>query len=81
MLAALRPAARIIAATPSTKAAAALSLVWGVTPTVTSESTVSTIRELLIKRSLVPTGAVVVFVAINAVLGADGMNFVHVERL
>jgi pyruvate kinase len=81
MLAALRPAARIIAATPNTKAAATLSLVWGVTPVVTSESTVATIRELLLTRNLVPTGAVVVFVAINAVLGGDGMNFVHVERL
>ena len=78
---ALRPVARIIAATPNTKAAATLSLVWGVTPVVTNESTVAAIRELLLTRSLVPSGAVVVFVAINAVLGGDGMNFVHVERL
>jgi hypothetical protein len=29
----------------------------------------------------VPSGAAVVFVAIRPVLGRDGANFVHVERL
>ena len=81
MLAALRPAARIIAATLNAKAAAQLSLLWGVTPVVTSESTLPAIRDLLVSRGLAPTGAVVVFVAISAVLSQDGANFVHVERL
>ena len=81
MLAALRPSARIIAATPNAKAAATLSLVWGVTPMVTEAVTLSAIRPLLVARGLLPTGSVVVFVAISAVLGADGANYVHVERL
>ena len=81
MLAALRPAARIIAATPSTRTAAALSLVWGVTSAVTDQASLPKVRDVLIARNLVPTGAVVVFVAISAVLGGDGVNFVHVERL
>jgi pyruvate kinase len=81
MLAALRPGARIIAVTPNARAASALSLVWGVTPIVTDQTALPAIRDLLVARSLLPTGAVVVFVAVSAVLGQDGANFVRVERL
>ena len=81
MLAALRPAARIIAATPNARTAAALSLVWGVSPVVTDQASLATVRDLLVARNLVPSGSVVVFVAISAGLGGDGVNFVHVERL
>jgi pyruvate kinase len=81
MLAALRPAARIIAATASGRTAATLALVWGVTPVVTHLTTLPAVRDLLVKRALVPSGAVVVFVAINAALEGEGLNYVHVERL
>jgi pyruvate kinase len=81
MLAALRPAARILAATPNTRTAAALSLVWGVTPLVTDRPELGVVRDLLVARNVVSAGAVVVFVAMRAALGRDGTNFVHVERL
>jgi pyruvate kinase len=81
MLAALRPAARILAATPNARTAAALSLVWGVTPLVTDRPELAAVRDLLVARNVVSAGAVVVFVAMRAALGRDGTNFVHVERL
>lgn len=81
VLAALRPTARILAATPQVKTARRMSLVWGVTPLVTAETALPTLREVLASRALVPTGGAVVFVAIRPALGRDGANFVHVERL
>jgi pyruvate kinase len=85
MLAALRPAARILAATASASTAARLSLVWGVTPVVTSQgddgTALSAVREALVSRSLVPSGSVVVFVSMHPVLGREDSNFVHVERI
>ncbi|HKW01436.1 MAG TPA: pyruvate kinase [Vicinamibacterales bacterium] len=81
VLASLRPTARILAATPQVKTARRTALVWGVTSVVTSETNLATIRDVLVSRALVPSGAAVVFVAIRPVLGRDGANFVHVERL
>jgi pyruvate kinase len=81
MLASLRPAARILAATPSRETAARLSLVWGVTPVVTDEASLDAVRGVLATRALVPSGAAVVFVAMRPALGRDGSNFVHIERM
>jgi pyruvate kinase len=80
-LAALRPSARILAATSQISTARRSALIWGVTPIVTGETQLATIRDVLVSRALVPSGAAVVFVAIRPVLGHDGGNFVHVERL
>ena len=52
MLAALRPAARIIAGTPSAQTAARLALVWGVTPVVVPESHLAAVRDALVARGL-----------------------------
>ena len=81
VLASLRPTARILAATSQVKTARRSALIWGVTSVVTSETDLATIRDVLVSRALVPSGAAVVFVAIRPVLGRDGANFVHVERL
>ena len=81
MLAALRPSARILAATGDPRTAARLALTWGVASIVTAETSLSTVREVLLDRGLISTGAVVVFVAMRPVLGRDNANFVHVERL
>jgi pyruvate kinase len=81
MLAALRPAARILAATPSAQTAARLALVWGVTPLVIDPATLGAAREQLVARGLLTSGAVVVFVSMHTVLGREESNFVHVERL
>jgi pyruvate kinase len=80
-LAALRPAARILAATPSAQTAARLSLVWGVTPLVIDPATLGPVRDEIVNRGLVPPGAVVVFVSMHSVLGREETNFVHVERV
>ena len=81
MLAALRPAARILAATPSAQTAARLSLVWGVIPVVIDPASLPMVRDALVSRGLVPAGAVVVFVSMDTLLGREESNFVHVERL
>ena len=81
LLAALRPAARIIAATPSESTAARLALVWGVLPVVTEASHLSTVRETLLSRNLVPEGDTIVFVAMHATLGRDAANYLVVERM
>ena len=81
LLASLRPTARILAATSQVKTARRAAIVWGVTPVVTGETQLATIRDVLVSRALVPSGAAVVFVAIRPALGRDGDNFVRVERL
>ncbi|HUL75206.1 MAG TPA: pyruvate kinase [Vicinamibacterales bacterium] len=81
LLASMRPTVRILAATAHSKTAARASLVWGVTPIVTSDAALPAIRDLLLARGLVPSGAAVVFIAMRQVLGRDGANYVQVERL
>ena len=81
MLAALRPAARIFAATSSASTAARLALVWGVTPIVAELTTVAAVRQALLTRGLVTPGAIVVFVSMHTVLGREDTNFMHVERI
>jgi pyruvate kinase len=80
-LASLRPAARIIAATPHTGIAARLSLVWGVTPVVTDDATTTAVRRHLLERGLVPAGSAVVFVSMHPTLTSEQSNFVHVETV
>jgi pyruvate kinase len=80
MLAALRPAARILAATPSRQTASRLALVWGVTPVVIPDTTLASVRETIVARGLVPAGAVIVLVSMQPALGREGRNFVQVER-
>lgn len=81
MLAALRPAARIIAVTSAPQTSARLALVWGVTPVTTERLAADDVREILVARSLVPVGAIVVFVSMQPILSHEGTNFVRVERL
>jgi len=81
MLASLRPSARILAATANASVAARSAFLWGTATVVVKQQTLGTVRDALVAQSLVPSGAVVVFVAIRQGLGRDGGNFVHVERL
>lgn len=81
LLSALRPAARIIAATANPQTAARLGLVWGVTPIVTEAATLAAVRETLLARALVPAGSTVVFVAMQAALGRDANNYLLVEQM
>ena len=61
--------------------AARLALVWGVTPVTTERLAADDVREILVARSLVPAGAIVVFVSMQPVLSHEGTNFVRIERL
>ena len=81
LLSALRPAARIIAATSNEHTAARLSLVWGVTPMLTEANKLPAVREMLLSRGLVPPGETIVFAAMHAALGHDADNYVVVERM
>jgi pyruvate kinase len=80
-LAAMRPGAAILAATPSAHTAAQLALTWGVTPVVTDAMTVPGVREALVSRGIVHIGEVVVFVSMHPKLSQDGRNFIHLERI
>jgi pyruvate kinase len=81
LLSALRPAARIIAATPRESTAARLGLVWGVTPVLTGASDLPAVRDTLLSRRLVAEGDTIVFVAMHASLGREAANFLIVERM
>ena len=81
LLAAMRPAARIVAVTPNTATAARLALVWGVTPIVTDHTSMAGVRDVLLARGLASPGSTIVIVAMHQVLGREGTNYVHVERL
>jgi pyruvate kinase len=81
LLSALRPAARIIAATANPQTAARLGLVWGVTPVVTEAATLAAVRETLLSQQLVPAGSTVVFVAMHAALGRNTDNYLLVGQM
>ncbi|HVW06023.1 MAG TPA: pyruvate kinase [Vicinamibacterales bacterium] len=81
LLAALRPEARILAVTPRREIAAALALVWGVTPVVTEHRAIGTVRQHLLMQNQVSAGDVIVFVSAHAMLGHENINFVHVEQV
>ncbi len=81
LLSALRPAARIIAATSNERTAARLCLVWGVTPMLTAADKLPAVREMLLAQALVPRGETIVFVAMHAALGQEADNYVVVERM
>ena len=81
LLSALRPAARIIAATSNEHTAARLALVWGVTPMLTEANKLPAVREMLLTRQLVPPGETIVFVAMHAALGQEADNYVVVEKM
>jgi pyruvate kinase len=81
MLSALRPRARILAVTANATTAARLALVWGVTPIVAGTPNLADVRKILRDRALVPAGAVVVFVSMDAALGRQDANFLHVETV
>lgn len=81
MLAALRPRARILAATPNAAIAARLSLVWGVTPFVRATTALDDLRAVVRSAAGLATGATVVFVSMDESLDNRDSNYVRVERL
>jgi pyruvate kinase len=81
LLSAMRPAARILAATPNRAVAASFAVSWGVTPVVTDHRAIGPLRRHLVAQNLVTSGDVIVFVSAHSTLGHENINFVHVERV
>jgi pyruvate kinase len=81
MLASMRPHAHILAATTTQTVASRLSLTWGVTPFVTDQITIASVRDVLRERKLVSPGDVIVFVSMSPRLSDEGRNFIHVEQI
>jgi pyruvate kinase len=66
--------------TPSLDVVGAMTLLWGVTPTLTTAHEISEIEQLLIERRLVRRGSLVVFVNISVELDRADANFINVQR-
>lgn len=80
-LAALRPRARILAATPNASIASRLSLVWGVQPVLTTTTIVDELRAVVRQQAGLASGGTVVFVSMHESLGKHDSNYVRVEKL
>jgi pyruvate kinase len=85
-LAALRPRAPIIAACDRSDVARRLSLHWGVLPMCTDigenvDTAGALVGRELVSRGLVPAGASVVLVSINADLARTDANYLKVQKL
>jgi pyruvate kinase len=81
LLGSLRPAAPVIAATPDSRLANALSIVRGVHPLLTPQQDVAALGEELLQRTLVRPGGVVVFVNVGPDLERVDGNFLTVQKL
>jgi len=85
-LAALRPRAPIIAACDRSDVARRLSLNWGVLPMCTDigenvDAAGALVGRELVSRGLVPAGASVVLISINADLARTDANYLKVQKL
>jgi len=85
-LAALRPRVPIIAACEREDVARRLTLNWGVLPMCTDigenvDSAGARVGRELVSRGLVPSGACVVLVSVNADLARTDANYLKVQKL
>jgi pyruvate kinase len=81
LLAALRPAMPVFAATGSIDVVGACAILWGVTPLLTSAVEIRELEQLLLERNLVRSGAIVVVVNVSAELTRTDANFINVQRV
>jgi pyruvate kinase len=81
LLSTLRPSAPILAATPDTHVARALSIFWGVTPVVTPERDFQRLVRHLLDLGLVAPGSDVVFVNVSADLTRPDANFLNLRHV
>jgi pyruvate kinase len=82
MLSAFRPAVRIFAVTPDAAIARRFALSRGVLPLVADiDPTGLAIERQLRERNLLPAGAIVVFVSVNADLTRADANFLRIRRI
>jgi len=80
MLAALRPSTQVFAVTQTPEVVGASTMLWGVTPLLTSACEINEVEQLLVSRQLLGSGAVVVFVNVSAELNRTDANFINVRR-
>jgi pyruvate kinase len=81
LLSTLRPAAPILAATPSADVAGALTVLWGVTPFMSEDRNVDSLERTLLERGLMAAGSLVVFINVSAEDTRADANFLHVRRV
>ena len=81
LLSALRPPTPVFAATASERVAGTLALYWGVVPVLTEDRDIARLERLLLERSILLPGAVVVFVNVSADVSQMDANFVNVQRI
>jgi pyruvate kinase len=91
LLASLRPAAQVFGATPDETVAGQSTLLWGITPVLTSMSQMSPalapasqieeLEHLLIDRGLLRGGSIVVFVNVSDAIDRPDANFVNLQRI
>lgn len=81
LLSSLRPVAPIYAVTGNARAAATLTLYWGVQPVVADERDPEALEALILERRILPAGSVVVFVNVSPELHRPDANFLNVQRI
>jgi pyruvate kinase len=81
LLSALRPAAPIIAGAREAEVAGALGLLWGVVPFVTPVHDIELLTQELLRRECIASGALVVFINVNADQDRGDANFLHIRRV
>jgi pyruvate kinase len=81
LLSALRPETRVLAATPSPRVAAMLTLYRGITPVITPVRELGQVERMLIERELVSAGAVVVFISVSPDMTRADANYLNVQRI
>ena len=81
LIASLRPAPPVFAATANREVVGASALLWGVTPVLTEATRIDELERLLVHDGLVASGAVVVLVNVSAELTRTDANFINVQRI
>jgi pyruvate kinase len=81
LLSALRPEAPVLAATPGSELASALTVLWGVHPFVSRELNLDRLEVEMLERGLIQAGSLVVFVNVSSERQRADANFLYVRRV
>jgi len=80
LLSSLRPPTQVFAATSSRDVVGACSILWGVTPLLTSASRLDELVRMLVGCGLVRAGAAGVFVNVSDQLDLTDANYINLQR-
>jgi pyruvate kinase len=81
LLSSLRPVTPIYAVTANERAAATLTMCWGVQPVVADERDPEALESLLLRRRLLAPGAIVVFINVSPELNRPDTNFLNMQTI